>query len=53
MKKVKFFTNLEHEFIQNFKYAQVAFTKLKVEKVGKSLNINIFLVFFSSSDDSG
>ena len=33
MKRVKFFTNLEHEFIQNFKYAQIAFTKLQVEKV--------------------
>ena len=33
MKRVKFFTNLEHEFIQNYKYAQIAFTKLRVEKV--------------------
>ena len=33
MKRVKFLTNLEHEFIQNYKYAQIAFTKLQVEKV--------------------
>ena len=36
MKRVKFFTNLEHEFIQNYKYAQIAFTKLGVEKVTES-----------------
>jgi len=33
MKRVKFLTNLEHEFIQNYKYAQIAFTKLQVEKI--------------------
>ena len=42
MKRVRFVTNLEHEFIQNFKYAQVAFTKLKVEKVRKFCNENLF-----------
>jgi hypothetical protein len=43
MKRVKFFTNLEHEFIQNFKYAQIAFTKLQVEKVKtrREMNKNI------------
>merc|ERR1719474_268792 len=33
LRRVKFQTQLEHEFIQNFKLAQVAFTKLGVEKV--------------------
>ena len=45
MKRVKFFTNLEHEFIQNFKYAQIAFTKLQVEKVGKLSGEDIILSF--------
>ena len=48
MKRVKFFTNLEHEFIQNFKYAQIAFTKLQVEKVKTrremEKNINYYLL---------
>ena len=33
-KKVKFNTNLEHEYIQNFKWLQSSFTKLGVDKVG-------------------
>ena len=35
LKKVKFQTQLEHEFIQNFKLLQVAFKKLNVDKVGR------------------
>ena len=34
LKRVKFSTNLEHEFIANFKLVQAAFKELNVEKVG-------------------
>ncbi|XP_043232721.1 microtubule-associated protein RP/EB family member 1-like isoform X1 [Amphibalanus amphitrite] len=33
MKKVKFQTNLEHEYIQNFKTLQASFKKMSVDKV--------------------
>ena len=33
LKKVKFSTKLEHEYIQNFKLLQAVFNKLNVEKV--------------------
>lgn len=33
LKKVKFVTNLEHEYIQNFKLIQAAFKKLNIDKV--------------------
>lgn len=33
MKKVKFDTKLEHEYINNFKALQEGFKKLNVEKV--------------------
>lgn len=33
MKRVKFRTNLEHEYIQNFKILQGAFKKMSVDKV--------------------
>ena len=33
LKKVKFSTKLEHEYIQNFKILQASFDKLQVEKV--------------------
>ena len=33
LKKVKFKTNLEHEYIQNFKILQSAFKKVNVDKV--------------------
>jgi len=33
MKKVKFSTKLEHEFIQNFKILQAAFKKMNVDKI--------------------
>jgi len=33
LKKVKFKTNLEHEYIQNFKVLQAAFRKMNVDKV--------------------
>lgn len=35
MKRVKFRTNLEHEYIQNFKILQAAFKKMSVDKVQK------------------
>merc|ERR1719433_1722032 len=33
MKKVKFSTKLEHEYIQNFKILQAAFKKMNVDKI--------------------
>merc|ERR1719167_885251 len=33
MKKVKFTTKLEHEYIQNFKILQAAFKKMNVDKI--------------------
>ncbi|XP_059613929.1 microtubule-associated protein RP/EB family member 1 isoform X2 [Phlebotomus argentipes] len=33
MKRVKFRTNLEHEYIQNFKILQAAFKKMSVDKI--------------------
>lgn len=33
LKKVKFRTNLEHEYIQNFKLVQAAFKKVGCDKV--------------------
>ncbi len=34
IKKVKFRTNLEHEYIHNFKLLQAGFKRMKVDKVG-------------------
>ena len=33
LKKVKFNTNLEHEYINNFKILQASFKKMNVDKV--------------------
>jgi hypothetical protein len=46
MKRIKFKTNLEHEYIQNFKILQAAFKKMSVDKVNISdllfcRNINV------------
>lgn len=41
LKRVKFRTNLEHEYIQNFKILQAAFKKMGVDKVRK---INSWLI---------
>lgn len=38
MKRVKFRTNLEHEYIQNFKILQAAFKKMNVDKVSNAPN---------------
>jgi hypothetical protein len=52
MKKVKFDTKLEHEYINNFKNLQEGFKKLNVEKVcSNSKNLffypcSVLLVFF-------
>ena len=46
LKKVKFKTNLEHEYIQNFKILQSAFKKVNVDKVimlYKSINKNFMI----------
>lgn len=39
IKKVKFKTNLEHEYIQNFKILQASFKKMAVEKVSFCKNV--------------
>lgn len=44
MKKVKFDTKLEHEYINNYKNLQEGFKKLNVEKVCSLLQIPIFVV---------
>lgn len=41
MKRVKFRTNLEHEYIQNFKILQAAFKKMNVDKVSWIIQKNI------------
>lgn len=40
MKRVKFRTNLEHEYIQNFKILQAAFKKMNVDKVSECFLLN-------------
>lgn len=39
LKKVKFRTNLEHEYIHNFKLLQAAFKKMNVDKVTELLDM--------------
>lgn len=41
VKRIKYRTNLEHEYIQNFKVLQGAFKKMNVEKV--TTNMFIFI----------
>lgn len=50
MKRVKFRTNLEHEYIQNFKILQGAFKKMEVDKVSycESIQNYNFCLFFIS-----
>lgn len=38
MKRIKFKTNLEHEYIQNFKVLQAAFKKMGVDKVSHNIS---------------
>jgi len=45
LKRVKFKTNLEHEYIQNFKILQGGFKKMNVDKVNECLFI-LFIVNF-------
>lgn len=51
MKRVKFRTNLEHEYIQNFKILQAAFKKMSVDKVSHlnlfTLNLYDFVMRFN------
>lgn len=48
MKRIKFKTNLEHEYIQNFKILQAAFKKMGVDKVNVIVLIvmNVCIVLF-------
>lgn len=52
MKRIKFKTNLEHEYIQNFKILQAAFKKMGVDKVNATLlvimNVKLCIVLFVS-----
>lgn len=42
MKRIKFKTNLEHEYIQNFKILQAAFKKMGVDKV----NVTVLFIMY-------
>jgi hypothetical protein len=42
VKRIKFKTNLEHEYIQNFKILQAAFKKMGVDKV----NVTVLFVMY-------
>lgn len=60
MKRVKFRTNLEHEYIQNFKILQAAFKKMNVDKVSKSslnhstaMSCMLWVWWLSVTDDDG
>ena len=41
MKKVKFSTKLEHEYIQNFKVLQASFKKMSVDKVSDPAMVDL------------
>ena len=41
LKKVKFSTKLEHEYIQNFKVLQASFKKMSVDKVSDPAMIDL------------
>jgi len=47
LKRVKFKTNLEHEYIQNFKILQGGFKKMNVDKVSKQLYCRYLYLYFS------
>lgn len=47
MKKVKFDTKLEHEYINNFKILQEGFKKVNVEKVCVKNNFYCLCFFFN------
>lgn len=51
MKRVKFRTNLEHEYIQNFKILQAAFKKMIVNKVSENFIIDLLYVFIVMNYD--
>ena len=46
MKKVKFDTKLEHEYINNFKILQEGFKKVNVEKVGVFKSLALLVLTF-------
>jgi len=50
VKRIKFKTNLEHEYIQNFKILQAAFKKMGVDKVNVTvlftMNVKQCIVLF-------
>jgi len=45
VKRVKFRTNLEHEYIQNFKILQAGFKKMSVDKVHMPACLHYFSIF--------
>lgn len=49
MKRVKFRTNLEHEYIQNFKILQGAFKKMNVDKVSHSSTLPPYIFYICSA----
>lgn len=50
LKRVKFKTNLEHEYIQNFKILQAAFKKMNVDKVRRFISRIFILRVFTLSN---
>lgn len=44
LKRVKFKTNLEHEYIQNFKILQGGFKKMNVDKVNEPFHLFFFSI---------
>ena len=51
VKKVKFKTNLEHEYIQNFKLLQGCFKKMHVDKVWKIIILVVLACRANRSHD--
>ena len=50
IKKTKFKTNLEHEYIQNFKLLQGAFKKMNVDKVVHPFSALHFYSSFNTAE---
>lgn len=50
LKRVKFKTNLEHEYIQNFKILQGGFKKMNVDKVSKLFLFFVYNLGTSNKD---
>lgn len=52
LKRVKFKTNLEHEYIQNFKVLQAGFKKMGVDKVITFIYYVFFILEYINSNET-